>query len=91
MQKRNKLFRLNSMVKEMKVGGKIMKGKCELIDKCSYFNIYSKNSKSQEAWTRLFCMDKKKSEKCERKKIRNQTGEPPLDNMTPTGEMLPLE
>jgi len=28
------------------------------------------------------------SEKCERKKIRKQTGKPPADNMAPTGKML---
>jgi hypothetical protein len=64
---------------------------CELLDNCSYFNVYGKQAKAKEAWIRLFCMDKKKSEKCERKKILNQTGEPPPNNMSPTGEMLPID
>lgn len=66
-----------------------MSEKCELIDKCGFFLNFKGNSESvKNGWTTLFCENKEKSEKCERKKIRKATGKPPVDNMTPTGKMV---
>jgi hypothetical protein len=66
-----------------------MTEKCELIEKCGFFLNYKGNSESvKNGWTALYCENKEKSEKCERKKIRNATGKPPADNMTPTGKMV---
>jgi hypothetical protein len=68
----------------------IMSEQCELLDKCGFFLNYKANSEViKEGWIRMFCENKEKAEKCERKKIRKQTGKPPADNMTPTGRMLP--
>ena len=66
-----------------------MKEKCELLEKCGFFLNYRGNTETIiKSWISMYCDDKKKSEKCERKKIRKQTGKPPADNMTPTGKLL---
>lgn len=66
-----------------------MAEKCELLEKCGFFNVYQGNSEVIKAgWVRLFCESLEKSEKCERKKIRRETGKPPADNMAPTGKLL---
>jgi len=66
-----------------------MSEKCELLDKCGFFLNFKGNSEVvKQGWIKMFCNDLGKSEKCERKKIRSQTGKPPADNMTPTGKML---
>jgi hypothetical protein len=62
---------------------------CELLEKCGFFNNYKKNTEVvKQGWIRMFCEDKAKSDRCERKKIRKQTGKPPLDNMAPNGNFL---
>jgi len=64
---------------------------CELLEKCGFFLNFKKNSEVvKQGWIRSFCESKEKSEKCERKKVRTQTGKPPADNMAPTGKMLPV-
>ncbi|MGA1789879.1 MAG: hypothetical protein ACMUIM_00210 [bacterium] len=66
-----------------------MSEKCELLEKCGFFINYKGNSEVvRQGWISMFCESKEKSGKCERKKIRMQTGKPPSDNMTPTGQML---
>jgi hypothetical protein len=59
-----------------------MAGKCELLDKCGFFKNYKGNTEViKQGWIKMFCEDQTKSERCERKKIRKQTGQPPADNM----------
>lgn len=53
---------------KMELGEVTVTVECELLGNCSYFNTYSKQTKAKEAWIRLYCKDKNKSEKCERKK-----------------------
>lgn len=66
-----------------------MPKKCELLDKCGFFlNFIGDSEVLQQGWIKMYCEDKEKSEKCERKKIREKTGAPPADNMVPTGKML---
>jgi hypothetical protein len=66
-----------------------MAQKCELLEKCGFFLNFKKNSEVvKRGWIRAFCESLDKSENCERKKIRKQTGKPPADNMAPTGKML---
>ena len=66
-----------------------MEEKCELLEKCGFFNNYKGNSEVvKQGWINMFCESKEKSLKCKRKKIRMETGKPPADNMTPTGQML---
>lgn len=63
--------------------------KCEFLDRCGFFLNYAANTEVvKQGWIRLFCDDREKSELCERKKHRQRTGEPPADNMSPTGDML---
>jgi len=63
--------------------------KCELLEKCGFFLNFQGNSEVvKQGWIRNFCESKEKSEKCERKKIRKETGKPPTDNMAPTGRLL---
>lgn len=69
-----------------------MSEKCELLETCGFFLSFQGNSEViKQGWISNFCESKDKSEKCERKKVRNQTGKPPADNMAPTGRMLPMQ
>ena len=62
---------------------------CEFLDKCGFFLNYSGSTEViREGWVKLYCEDKKKSDLCERKRIRNATGQPPADNVCPTGKVL---
>jgi hypothetical protein len=66
-----------------------MNEKCELLDKCGFFLNYKGNSEVlRNGWVKMFCEDLNSSQSCERKKIRNQTGKPPVDTMTPTGKLV---
>ena len=66
-----------------------MSEKYEFLDKCGFFLNYKGNSEViKQNWIKMFCESQERSEKCERKKIRKQTGKPPEDNMAPTGKML---
>jgi len=63
--------------------------KCPFLEKCGFFINFKGNSEViKNGWVNLYCNDKGKSERCERKKIRQQTGKPPADNMAPNGQML---
>jgi hypothetical protein len=67
----------------------IMTEKCELLEKCGFFLNFKANTEVvKQGWIRNFCESQEKSERCERKKIRKQTGKPPADNMAPTGKKL---
>ncbi len=62
---------------------------CENLEKCGFFLNFKGNSEVvKKGWVRMFCESKEKSEHCERKKIKKQTGKPPADNMSPSGKML---
>ncbi len=66
-----------------------MSEKCELLEKCGFFLNYKGNSEVvKQNWIKLFCESRETSEKCERKKIRKKTGNPPVDHMAPTGTLL---
>ncbi len=63
--------------------------KCELLDTCGFFKNFKGNSEVvKQGWIKMFCEDKNKSERCARKKYREQHGVAPVDNMSPTGKML---
>jgi hypothetical protein len=62
--------------------------KCENLSSCGFFLNYKGNSEVvKNGWIRMFCEDAEKSETCERKK-QKKAGNPPPDNMAPTGKML---
>jgi hypothetical protein len=62
---------------------------CEFLDRCGFFLNYKANTEViKQGWVALFCEDSEKSERCERKIVRQRTGQPPADNMSPTGDML---
>ncbi len=62
---------------------------CELLESCGFFQNFKGNSEViNRGWIRMFCESREKSERCERKNIRKQTGKPPADNMAPTGIMV---
>ncbi len=66
-----------------------MSENCELLEKCGFFLNFQGNSEViKQGWIKNFCESSIKSEKCSRKKIRKQTGQPPEDNMAPTGKLL---
>lgn len=66
-----------------------MPQQCELLEKCGFFLNFKGNPEAiTESWIRLYCESLEKSEHCERKRIRRETGKPPADNMAPTGRMI---
>jgi hypothetical protein len=66
-----------------------MEEKCELLEKCGFFINFKGNSEViKQGWVRMFCESKMKSERCKRKQVRRETGNPPLDNMAPTGDII---
>jgi hypothetical protein len=66
-----------------------MSDQCEFLGTCGFFLNYKGNTEVvRQGWVSLFCEDEQKSKQCERKKVRQATGQPPADNMAPTGSML---
>jgi hypothetical protein len=66
-----------------------MEQNCELLEKCGFFINFKGNSEViRQGWVRMFCQSQEKSERCQRKKIRRETGSPPPDNMAPTGDVI---
>ena len=66
-----------------------MSEKCALLNQCGFFLNFKGNSEViKNNWIRIFCESNDKAEKCKRKEIRKQTGNPPEDNMSPTGKLL---
>jgi hypothetical protein len=62
---------------------------CEMLEKCGFFRNFQGNAEViKKGWIRSFCESKEKSAECKRKKIRQKTGQPPADNITPTGMIL---
>jgi hypothetical protein len=62
---------------------------CELLETCGFFlNFKSHTESIKQRWIELYCENSENSEICERKIIRKQTGEPPANNMAPTGKLL---
>lgn len=67
-----------------------MKEKCELLNDCGFFNNFQGHTEVvKHGWIKIFCLDKTNSQMCKRKKIFDELGKPPVDNLTPTGVLLP--
>jgi hypothetical protein len=63
--------------------------RCELINTCGFFINFGKNSETlKQGWLRNFCENQERSLLCKRRLIREKTGKPPVDNMTPMGKIL---
>ena len=68
-----------------------MEEKCENLAACGFFkNCRANTEVIKHGWISMFCESKEKSERCVRKKIKRETGSPPADNMSPTGDMVML-
>ena len=66
-----------------------MSEQCEFLDTCGFFQNYRGNTEViKQGWVTLFCENEGKSKQCERKRIREESGKPPADNMCPTGKLL---
>ncbi|PID58706.1 MAG: hypothetical protein CR986_07545 [Ignavibacteriae bacterium] len=66
-----------------------MQQKCKNLKGCGFFNNFKGNNEViSEGWIKLYCENENKSQKCERKIIKEKTGKAPVDNMTPTGKLL---
>ncbi len=62
---------------------------CELFDTCKFLLAYKGGSLVQlEGWMKEYCSNLEASEKCIRKKLHKETGQPVANNITPTGELL---
>jgi hypothetical protein len=66
-----------------------MDEKCELLEKCGFFRSFKANTEvTKNGWVHMYCESKLKSDNCKRKQFRKENGQPPVDNMAPTGKML---
>ena len=72
-----------------------MTEKCELLEKCGFFKRYREQGGNKEvveedieAWINKYCNDIENSNNCKRKQVRNKTGKPPADNVSPEGDIL---
>lgn len=64
-----------------------MDKKCVRLENCGFFKRYEKDVKTiKEGWIHLFCESDEKAKHCKRRKYFEEKGEPPVDNMTPTGK-----
>ena len=62
---------------------------CELLGKCGFFKRYEQSlDLACRGFIKSYCKGEKMDE-CARKKYRTEHGEPPDDNMMPSGQMLP--
>jgi major membrane immunogen (membrane-anchored lipoprotein) len=61
---------------------------CELLENCGFFRKYQgSNEFACKAFIEQYCKGSKMNQ-CKRKEYRNQHGEPPSDDMLPTGGMM---
>ena len=66
-----------------------MSEQCDRIEKCGFFLNYEGNSEVlKRGWIKMFCVSLERSAQCKRKQVFLTTGQPPPDNMAPTGKML---
>jgi hypothetical protein len=69
-----------------------MSEQCEFLEKCGFFVNYQWNTEViKQGWISMYCEDREKSHRCERRRIRLESGQPPAANMSPTGTLLPME
>jgi hypothetical protein len=62
---------------------------CEKLDNCPFFKEYNGNPSIKTKWIDIYCRNPNTSQKCERKKAYQRTGQRPPIYMTPSGMMLP--
>ncbi|HEY3347295.1 MAG TPA: hypothetical protein VGK71_06700 [Nitrospirota bacterium] len=64
---------------------------CEFLPKCGFFLNFKANAEViKQGWARMYCQTGEKAAKCMRKKLREETGQAPPDNMAPTGDIIRL-
>jgi hypothetical protein len=64
---------------------------CERLDNCGFFKKYKDTYKNTcAALIEEYCKNREKSKACVRKKIFDETGSPPEDDMLPNGEFADL-
>jgi hypothetical protein len=61
---------------------------CEALEKCGFFNKYQGiNNLACTGFINQYCKGEKLHD-CERKKYREKHGQPPSDDMMPSGQMV---
>jgi hypothetical protein len=69
-----------------------MSTKCENLEKCGFFLNFKGNAEViKQGWIRMYCESLEKSENCKRKQIKKETGNSPVDNLSPTGKLLAMK
>lgn len=64
---------------------------CERLDDCGFFKKYRDTyKKTCASLIEEYCKNKEKSKACGRKKIFNETGSTPEDDLLPNGELADL-
>lgn len=62
--------------------------KCQLLEKCGFFKKYQNTlDLACKGFIRTYCKGAKMNE-CKRMEYRNQHGEPPTDDMMPSGHIM---
>lgn len=79
------MVNVESLIKGKKV---LMLADCELIEKCGFFKKYqSTKDLACRGFLGQFCKGPKMVE-CKRKEYRKMHGQPPLDDMLPSGQII---
>ncbi|PLX96759.1 MAG: hypothetical protein C0621_01450 [Desulfuromonas sp.] len=64
---------------------------CDLLEKCGFFAKYRDSlNLACRGFIKSYCTGEKMDD-CERKRYRQQHGAPPVDEMLPTGQMVPSD
>lgn len=64
---------------------------CELLEQCGFFRKYQDSlDLACRGFVKSYCKGPKMDE-CERKRYRREQGVAPVDDMLPTGQMMPKE
>ncbi len=64
---------------------------CELLEKCGFFRKYQASlDMACRGFVKSFCQGPE-MDNCKRKAYRKEHGEPPHDDMLPSGHMLPQQ
>jgi len=62
---------------------------CELLETCGFFKKYQNSlDMACKGFLKSYCLGPRMDE-CKRKEFRKANGHPPVDDMLPTGQMMP--
>lgn len=64
---------------------------CELLETCGFFQKYQDNlDLACRGFIKTFCTGPRMDD-CKRKEFRRENGAPPVDDMLPSGQLMPKD